>query len=121
MYRGIPQNDLGIRTDVVDNVSKELGMTMLIRSMAPKVIAADEIGTGDGEIEAIEYAICSGIKGIFTAHGSSIDDIKINPTLNKLIKENIIERIIFLGMDCKNNEIQKAYLLNKVDKQYQIL
>lgn len=43
IYRGIPQNDIGIRTDVVDHISKAKGMKMLIRSMAPEVIACDEI------------------------------------------------------------------------------
>lgn len=41
---GIPQNDIGTRTDILDGITKSLGMTMLIRSMAPKVIVADEIG-----------------------------------------------------------------------------
>jgi len=31
MYQGIPQNDIGIRTDILDNVPKVLGMKMLIR------------------------------------------------------------------------------------------
>ena len=43
MYHGIPQNDVGLRTDVMENVSKAKGMRMLIRSMAPEVIACDEI------------------------------------------------------------------------------
>ena len=43
LFRGIPQNDLGIKTDIIDNVPKSLGMKMLIRSMSPKVIVADEI------------------------------------------------------------------------------
>ena len=45
MYQGVPQNDIGIRTDVIENISKEKGMEMLIRSMAPEIIACDEIGT----------------------------------------------------------------------------
>ena len=45
MYRGVPQNDIGMRTDVIENVSKAKGMKMLIRSMAPEVIACDEIGS----------------------------------------------------------------------------
>ena len=36
MYKGVPQNDIGIRTDVVENISKSKGMRMLIRSMAPR-------------------------------------------------------------------------------------
>lgn len=43
MYKGIAQNDVGIRTDVLDNIPKAVGMKMLIRSMSPNVISADEI------------------------------------------------------------------------------
>lgn len=52
MYKGAPQNDIGIRTDVIENISKAKGMTMLIRSMAPEVIACDEIGSKE-DIQAI--------------------------------------------------------------------
>ena len=50
MYKGDPQNDIGIRTDVVENISKSKGMRMLIRSMAPEVIACDEIGSKEDVI-----------------------------------------------------------------------
>lgn len=52
MYQGIPQNDIGIRTDVIENISKSKGMKILIRTMAPEVIACDEIGSKE-DIEAI--------------------------------------------------------------------
>lgn len=116
MYRGIPQNDVGIRTDILDNVSKSVGLSMLIRSMAPKVIVADEIGNKE-EIKPIMYAICSGVKGIFTAHGASIEDIKLNPTLNELAENGAFERIIFLSQR-ERGEIGKVYVLNKIEKQY---
>ena len=117
MYRGVPQNDVGIRTDVLDNVSKSLGLTMLIRSMAPKVIVADEIGNKE-EIKPIMYAVCSGIKGIFTAHGASIEDIKFNPTLCELADNGVFERIIFLSDKKEKGKIEKVYTLNKIEKQY---
>ena len=44
MYEGICNNDLGIRTDVILNITKPEGIKMAIRSMAPKVIVSDEIG-----------------------------------------------------------------------------
>lgn len=50
MYKGVPQSDIGIRTDVVENISKSKGMRMLIRSMAPEVIACDEIGSKEDVI-----------------------------------------------------------------------
>lgn len=95
MNKGIPQNDIGIRTDVIENSCKAKGMKILIRSMAPKIIACDEIGSKE-DSEAIEYAICSGLKGIFTAHGDSLEMLKQNNEINEIIKKNIIQRIIFL-------------------------
>lgn len=52
MYKGVPQNDIGMRTDVIENISKSKGMKMLIRSMAPEVIACDEIGSKE-DVQAI--------------------------------------------------------------------
>lgn len=105
MHKGVEQNELGIRTDVLDNVPKSIGLKMLIRSMNPKVIVADEIGKKE-DIEAIEYGVCSGVKGIFTAHGENIEDIIANPILNRLYNDKIIERILFLD---KNRNVILAY------------
>jgi len=120
MHKGIIQNDIGFRTDVLDNIPKSIGMRMLIRSMSPKVISADEIGNVE-DIEAINYAICSGIKGIFTAHGSSLDEISINPTLKTLLNLNIFERIIFLSDKKQKAEIDCVYNLNKKTSEYLIM
>lgn len=57
-YKGEAQNNIGCRTDVISNVPKAIGMKMLIRSMAPQVIAADEIGNND-DIIAIRETMCS--------------------------------------------------------------
>lgn len=95
LYKGVPQNDVGIRTDVIENVSKSIGIKILVRSMAPKVIIADEIGIYE-DIDAINYALCSGCKGIFTAHGSSLEDIYKNPVLKNLIDAHVFQRLIFL-------------------------
>ena len=116
-YKGIPQNDIGIRTDVLDNVPKAMGMKMLIRSMSPSVIVADEIGSKE-DCDAIEYAICSGIKGIFTAHGNSLEDLKLNLELKKLIEDNLFERLIFLNDKSMKGEIDKVYGIDKINHEY---
>ena len=116
MYKGIPQNDVGIRTDILDNIPKAIGMQMMIRSMAPQVIVADEIGNIQ-DIEAINYAVCCGIKGIFTAHGKTLEDIKLNPAINKLIETRIFERLIFLDKNVKG-EVENVYTLNKMNSEY---
>lgn len=116
MYQGRPQNNIGIRTDVLENITKPLGIKMAIRSMAPKVIVADEIGRMS-DIEAINYAICSGAKGIFTAHSSSFDSMKLNKELSYLINMKLIERIIFL--DCKEKgKAKKVYGLCLSSSEY---
>ncbi len=109
MYKGIPQNDIGLRTDVMDNVTKSLGMKIAVRTMAPQVIVADEIGT-EGDFEAINYGICSGVKGIFTAHGSDISELRQNETLNKLYEEKLFKRIIFLE---NRGKMGKVYYLDR--------
>lgn len=114
MYRGIPQNDLGIRTDVLENIPKALGMEMLIRSMAPEIIVADEIGSYE-DIYAINYANSCGIKGIFTAHGGQIEDLYLNPNLSKILMSNSIELIIFLEKNIKGN-VSEIYYLDKFEK-----
>ncbi len=73
-YMGIPQNRVGTRTDVLDACPKALGMMMLIRSMAPSVIAVDEIG-GAADMEAISYASTCGIGILATIHGSNMEDL----------------------------------------------
>ena len=109
MYKGIPQNDIGLRTDVMDNVTKSLGMKIAVRTMAPQVIVADEIGT-EGDLEAINYGICSGVKGIFTAHGADISELRQNETLNKLYEEKLLKRIIFLE---NRGKMGKVYYLDR--------
>ncbi|HHV09071.1 MAG TPA: stage III sporulation protein AA [Clostridiales bacterium] len=95
-YMGTPQNELGIRTDVLDCCPKAKGMLMLIRSMSPRVIAVDEIGSKE-ELDAIDYVIGCGCKLIATVHGSSIEDIQNKPTLGELVKKRLFERYIILS------------------------
>ena len=94
-YQGIPQNDLGIRTDVLDCCPKAEGMMMLIRSMSPEVVEVDELGDYE-DIHAIESVIHCGCKLFATVHGSSIEDIKRKPLMQRLVRERIFERYIVL-------------------------
>ncbi len=109
MFKGEPQNDIGILSDVMDNCSKSDGMKMLIRSMSPEFIVCDEIGSKQ-DIEAINYAICSGVKGIFTAHGNSFEEIMLNENIKQLLEKYIIQTIIILDDKIKG-KIKDVYKL----------
>lgn len=116
LYKGVPQNDVGIKVDVVDNVSKGIGMKMLVRTMAPQVIIADEIGTLE-DVDAINYAVCSGCKGVFTAHGESIEDLYLNNFIKELIIGHVFEIIIFLNPNKKGN-IKDVYIFDIHSMKY---
>ena len=107
-YMGVPQNDLGIRTDVLDSCPIAKGMMMLIRSMSPRVIAVDEVGSID-DIHAIEYVMNCGSKLLATVHGNSIEDIKNKPILGELINKKIFERYILLNNKNKVGHIEGIY------------
>lgn len=94
--KGIPQNDVGFRTDVMDGCSKTLGMEMLLRSMSPNIIITDEIGT-QGDQAAILKVLNSGVKIIASAHGYSITELEMREELLALIKAGTFERYIVLS------------------------
>ncbi len=73
-YMGKPQNDIGMRTDVLDACPKALGMMLLLRSMAPQVIAIDELG-GREDMQALHMAASCGSKILATIHGEGMEDV----------------------------------------------
>ncbi len=107
MYKGNMQNDLGIRTDVINEIPKSIGIRMAIRSMAPKVIAADEIGSSKDSI-AIKSAMCCGVKGIFTAHGKNMDEILKNEEIGQMVKNKAFDKVIQIERNSNNANIFKV-------------
>lgn len=95
VYNGVPQMDTGKRTDVLSYCKKSDGFFMSIRSLSPKVIISDELGSVD-DFEIIQYALKSGVKIITTAHGFSLEDVQKNIYLRNIIKNNFFERAFVL-------------------------
>ena len=95
-FRGLPQNNVGIRTDVLDGCLKSIGMTMMIRSMSPDVLITDEIGC-EGDRDAILGALNAGVKIITSAHGYNISELKSRREVLKLLEDKVFDRYIVLG------------------------
>lgn len=74
-FMGIPQNDLGMRTDVLDGCPKVQGMMLLMRSMAPDVVAVDEIGSSE-DMKAVFQVLQCGGSVAATMHGDSMRDVE---------------------------------------------
>lgn len=92
---GIPQNDLGKQTDVMDGCPKTLGMRLMLRSMAPSVLAADEIGSRE-DVEAILEAAGCGCVMLATAHGESLEHLMKKETFRRLRDMSVFQRYVQL-------------------------
>ena len=95
-YKGMPQLDVGVRTDVLDSCPKALGMIMAIRSLSPQIIITDEIGRNE-DIEAINECINAGVKVISSIHALNVFELKSRPLINKLMQNGSFQRIVFLS------------------------
>jgi stage III sporulation protein AA len=95
-YKGIPQNDVGVQSDILDGCPKSVGMTMMIRSMSPQVIITDEIGDY-GDKNAVMSVLNAGIKILTSAHGYNVSELKSRREVLSLIEENAFERFIVLS------------------------
>lgn len=94
-YKGVPQNDIGMRTDVYDCCPKAEGLMLMIRAMSPQIVAVDEIG-GIGDMRAITEALSCGCKVIATVHGESIGDITGKTYMEECVRDRLFKRFIFI-------------------------
>lgn len=111
-YNGIPQMNLGIRTDILDNCLKREGMLMAIRSLSPDVLICDEIGTEE-DISALNTAFNSGVNIVVTVHGSNLEDIKKRKIFDNFLVSGIIERVIVLSNRLGVGTIENVYSIKK--------
>ena len=66
---------------------------MLIRSMAPRVVAVDEIGSRE-DMEALRYGINCGCRILATVHGNSLEDVFNKPLLRELAESGVFARYV---------------------------
>lgn len=111
-YLGIPQMDVGIRTDIIETCPKDVGIMMVLRSMSPNVIVTDEIGT-EKDIKALYTALNGGVGLITTVHGDSIEDIRNRKEINNLLDEELFKKVILLSAKRGPGTIEKIYDLQE--------
>lgn len=96
MWQGVPTYNLGYRTDVLDGCPKASGMSMIVRSMAPQVIAMDELGHAD-DVTALLDALRTGVRILSTAHASSLEEARRRPILAQMFAQGVFERLVVLS------------------------
>lgn len=108
MWQGVPTYNLGYRTDVLDGCPKASGMNMIVRSMAPQVIAMDELGHSD-DVTALMDALRTGVRILTTAHASSLEEARGRPTLAHLLEQRVFERLVVLSRKHGPGTIEGVY------------
>lgn len=95
MYHGLPQLDIGRRTDVISGCPKEKALLMLLRGLNPQVLAADEI-TAPEDCAALELAANCGVALLCTAHGTGLEDLNTRPLYRGLLERQIFRRLVVI-------------------------
>lgn len=108
MWQGIPTFDLGCRTDVLDRCPKALGLNMLIRSMAPSIVAVDELG-GPEDVSALKEAVRCGVKTLATAHAASREELNQREQLQELLHSQVFDRLVVLSRAKGPGTIDRVY------------
>lgn len=111
-FNGLPQMDVGIRTDVLDNCPKSEGIMMAIRSMSPEVIICDEIGTYK-DMESILMAMNAGVSIISTIHGYGVEDLFKRAVFKQIVENNVFRRGIVLSQNRGAGTIESIYDFEK--------
>lgn len=76
--------------------TKKVGFENGIRSLSPDLIVTDEIGQEE-DIDAIIYAITSGISVLATTHADSMETFLKKPLFQRVIKDKVFKRYVLLS------------------------
>jgi len=97
LWRGEPQLDVG-QADVMDGCPKAAALLMLLRSMNPQVLAADEI-TAPEDVDALGMAANCGAAVVATAHGTGVEDLLRRPLYQRLWDRKVFRRLVTIRME----------------------
>lgn len=106
-YHGIPQNDVGTRTDVLDGCPKGEGMLMAVRALSPAVVATDEIGSQE-DLAAVREMLNAGVAVVTTVHAASLEELRRRPAWAAVLEQQVFERFIILGRSLGCGTVEKV-------------
>lgn len=105
-YLGLPQLEVGPRTDVLDACPKAAGIIMAVRALSPEVIITDELGRLEDAV-AVRECINAGVSIISSVHAGSMDELAGRPIMSELVEARIFKNIILLSRSRGPGSIEK--------------
>ncbi|MBR5156024.1 MAG: stage III sporulation protein AA [Clostridia bacterium] len=100
VFHGVPQNNVGVQTDVIENVPKAEGTVMLLRTMSPQLIITDEIAT-KADSDALMQCFGTGVSVVASTHGTSAEEVMNREFLKPLFGGMGFKQIIVLTKEGK--------------------
>lgn len=98
MYNGVPQLEVGRRTDVAEGCPKAQGLMLLLRAMNPQVLAVDEI-TAPEDVKALITAAGCGVTLLATAHARERADLERRPVYRPLLEEGLFRFLLRIHIE----------------------
>ena len=95
LWGGVPQLEVGPRTDIVEGCPKDQGLMLLLRAMNPQVLAVDEI-TAPQDMAALEMAAGCGVTLLATAHGQGLADLRRRPLYRGMLEKKLFRRCVLI-------------------------
>ena len=106
--RGMPQFDLGPRTDVLSGSGKAEGLRLLLMTMSPKLLAVDELAAEVDFAAATEAAAC-GVRMLASVHSGSAAMLQKRGLLRPLLGSGLFERFVVLSRRCGPGTVEGIY------------
>lgn len=88
--------DVGLYADCMSGATKEVAFTEGVRSLRPDLIICDELASLS-DVEAVKFAINSGITVVASAHGDSFASFRKKPHFKDLLNEKYFDYFVFLS------------------------
>lgn len=87
--------DLGMRTDVISGIRKADAMVRIVSTLSPDILAMDELNDAKDAAALIDSR-GKGVTVLATAHGESMEALRLRPTIRMLLREQVFQRIVIL-------------------------
>ena len=110
VWEGVPEFDVGNRTDVLTGADKRSGAVMLLRSMNPQLLAMDEI-TASEDMDAVRAAAGCGVGLLASAHASSLEEMRRRSLYRELFALGVFQRAVRIEV----REHRRVYTLEEVE------
>ena len=110
VYKGVPQNDIGLNCDVLDMFTKTEGILRAIRLLSPEYIVCDEVGA---EYKTLADCAGKGVKLILSVHCGSMEEAAENRAVCALIDAGAVNYCALLGSGAEIGKVKGLWRVNR--------